>query len=59
VDGSEDGIVAIEPNFILTGNSNIDFSLNLINAMTAVETNSRWIVRIRGVLAQNCSKIAS
>lgn len=59
VDGSEDGIVPNEPNFILTGNSNIDFSLNLISAMGAVETTGRWIVRLRGVLAQNCSKIAS
>lgn len=59
VDGSEDGIITNEPNFILTGNSNIDFSLNTINAMAAVETTGRWIVRLRGILAQNCSKIAS
>ena len=58
-DGSNDGIVPNEPNFILTGNSNIDFSLNLINAMAAIESTGRWIVRLRGVLAQNCSKIAS
>lgn len=59
VDGSNDGIVPCEPNFILTGNSNIDFSLNLIGAMAAVEASSRWIIRLRGVLAQNCSKVAS
>ena len=59
VDGNDDGIVPNEPNFILTGNSNIDFSLNTINAMAAIETTGRWIVRLRGVLAQNCSKIAS
>jgi hypothetical protein len=59
VDGSNDGIVPNEPNFILTGNSNIDFSLNTVNAMAAIETTGRWIVRLRGVLAQNCSKIAS
>ena len=58
-DGSNDGIVPNEPNFILTGNSNIDFSMNLINAMAAIESTGRWIVRLRGVLAQNCSKIAS
>jgi hypothetical protein len=58
-DGSNDGIVPNEPNFILTGNSNIQFSLNLINAMAAIETTGRWIVRLRGVLAQNCSKVAS
>jgi len=59
IDGSNDGIVPNEPNFILTGNSNIDFSLNTIQAASAITTNSRWIVRLRGILAQNCSKIAS
>ena len=59
IDGSNDGIVPNEPNFILTGNSNIDFSLNTIQAASAVTTNSRWVVRLRGILAQNCSKVAS
>lgn len=59
VDGSNDGIVPNEPNFILTGNSNIQFTLNTIAAASAITTNSRWIVRLRGILAQNCSKIAS
>ena len=58
-DGSYDSIIQIEPNFILSGNAQIDFSLNLPAAMTAVETNSRWIVLFYGLLAQNCSKIAS
>lgn len=59
-DYSTDGIVPNEPNFILTGNSNIDFSLNTVNAMAAVQasTTGRWVVKMRGVLAQNCSKIA-
>lgn len=59
IDGSNDGIVPNEPNFILTGNSNIDFSLNTIQAASAITANSRWIVRLRGILAQNCSKVAS
>lgn len=59
-DFSADGLVPNEPNFILTGNSNIDFSLNTINAVAAVQasTTGRWVVRLKGVLAQNCSKIA-
>ena len=58
-DGSNDGIMQVEPNFVLAGNFNIQFTLNTIVGMTAVETNSRWVVRLRGILAQNCSKISS
>jgi hypothetical protein len=58
-DGSNDGIVQVEPNFVLAGNFNIQFSLNTITGMTAVESFSRWVVRLRGILAQNCSKISS
>jgi hypothetical protein len=58
-DGSNDGIQLVEPNFVLAGNFNIQFTLNTIAGMSAVETNSRWIVRMRGILAQNCSKISS
>ena len=58
-DGANDSIIQIEPNFILAGNAQIDFNLNLPAAMTAVETNSRWVVLQYGLLAQNCSKIAS
>jgi hypothetical protein len=58
-DGSDDGIQFVEPNFVLAGNFNIQFSLNTITSMSAVETDSRWVVRLRGILAQNCSKISS
>jgi hypothetical protein len=58
-DGSYDGIQLVEPNFVLAGNFNIQFTLNTIAGMSAVETNSRWVVRMRGILAQNCSKISS
>jgi len=58
-DGSNDGIIQIEPNFILAGNAQIDCNINLPAAMTAVESNSRWIVLFYGLLAQNCSKVAS
>jgi hypothetical protein len=58
-DGSDDGIQLVEPNFVLAGNFNIQFSLNTITSMSAVESFSRWVVRLRGVLAQNCSKMSS
>lgn len=57
-DGANDSIIQIEPNFILSGSAQIDFNLNLPAAMTAIETNSRWVVLQYGLLAQNCSKIA-
>lgn len=58
-DGSNDGIFQIEPNFILSGNAQIDVSLNLPAALTAVETNSRFVLLFYGLLAQNCSKVAN
>jgi len=58
-DGSNDGIILVEPNLILAGNAQIDFNLNLPSAMVAIESNSRFIVIQYGLLAQNCSKIAN
>jgi len=58
-DGSNDGIQLVEPNFVLAGNFNIQLTLNTIASMSAVESFSRWVVRFRGILAQNCSKISS
>lgn len=58
-DGSQDGIVQIEPNLIWSGNSQIDVNLNLPSAMAAVESNSRFVLLSYGLLAQNCSKVAN
>lgn len=58
-DGSNDSIFQIEPNLILAGNAQIDISLNLPAAMTAVETGSRFVLLMYGLLAQNCTKIAN
>lgn len=58
-DGSTDSIIQIEPNFILAGNAQIDANINLPEAMAAIQANSRFTVLFYGLLAQNCSKIAS
>lgn len=58
-DGATDGQWPIQPNIVLTGNGNIQFQLNTIVGQAAIQTGSRWIVKMRGVLAQNASKIAS
>jgi hypothetical protein len=57
--GSEDGIALVEPNFVLAGNFNIQFTLNTIVGLSAITANSRFVVKLRGILAQNCSKISS
>ena len=59
VDGSYDGIIQIEPNFILSGNAQIDVNLNLPTALTAIQANSRFVLLFYGLLAQNCSKVAN
>ncbi len=59
VDGSNDGIIQIEPNLILSGNAQIDVNLLLPTSLTAVETNSRFVLLFYGLLAQNCSKVAN
>lgn len=56
-DGSQDGIIQIEPNLIWSGSSQIDVNFNLPSAMAAVETNSRFVLLSYGVLAQNCSNV--
>ena len=58
-DGSQDGWAIVEPNFVLAGNFNIQFTLNTIQGQAAIAANSRWVVRLAGILAQNCSKISS
>ena len=58
-DGSQDGIMQIEPNLIWSGNSQIDVNLNLPAAMAAVESTGRFVLLVYGLLAQNCSKVAS
>lgn len=58
-DGANDSIFQIEPNLILAGNAQIDISLNLPAAMTAVESNSRFVLLMYGLLAQNVTKIAN
>lgn len=56
---ASDGLQPVEGNWVLSGNDNLDFSINLPGAMTAVETTARWIVEFWGVLAQNTTKIAN
>jgi hypothetical protein len=58
-DYSEDTLYPVEPNIVLAGNANLDFNFNIVSAMTAIESNSRFVFVFDGVLAQNVSKIAN
>lgn len=59
VNGAEDGIYPVEGSWILSGNSNLDLSINIPTAMPVVENFSRWICTLYVLLAQNCSKTAN
>lgn len=55
---AEDGFFAVEPNITAVGSKNTVFTLNLAQALTAVDANSRVILYLRGVLAQNSTSVS-
>ena len=57
MDGSESGLAAIEPNFLLNGASNIQASIVLPSAITTVDTNARIVVLWKGIKLQNTTSI--
>ena len=56
-DGSADGFYPIEPAWVLVGSKQNQLQVQLNQAMTAVETNSRAIIIMRGHLAQNVTPV--
>jgi hypothetical protein len=56
-DGSADGFYPIEPAWVLVGSKQNVLQVQLNQAMTAVETNSRAIIIMRGHLAQNVTPV--
>lgn len=57
IDGSEDGFYPMQPFVLLLGSQNIQLSLLLPNALTAVDAGARVILRFEGVLAQNSTVV--
>lgn len=55
---AEDGLYAVEPNIVAIGSKNNNFSIVLPTALTAVDANSRVILLMRGVLAQNSTVVS-
>jgi hypothetical protein len=57
VDGSTDGFYPVQPMWVFNGGGNVQLSLNLAQALTAVETNQKLVVFFRGFLLQNASMV--
>jgi len=56
-DGSSDGFYPIEPSWVLVGSKQNVLTVQLNQAMTAVEANSRAIIIFRGHLGQNVTPV--
>jgi hypothetical protein len=57
MDGSESGLAAIEPNFLLNGASNIQANITLPAAISTIDTNSRIVVMWKGIKLQNVTAV--
>jgi hypothetical protein len=55
--GADSGFYPVEPGWVLVGSKNNTLTVNLPQAMTAVETNSRAVLVFRGHLAQNVTPV--
>jgi hypothetical protein len=56
-DGGMSGFYPVEPGWVLVGSKNNTLTINLPQAMAAVESNSRAILIFRGHLAQNVTPV--
>lgn len=57
INGSEHGFYPVEPNIVISGSKKNNLTVNLPAAITAVGTNARLVIIMRGILAQNASAI--
>lgn len=57
IDGDTDGYYPVEPNWIFNGASNLDFKINMPQAIVTVQTNSRIVVIQHGIKAQNVTSV--
>lgn len=53
-----DGMFPVEPNWVLKGNAKNLLNINLPGAPGAIVANSRIVIIVRGVLAQNATPLA-
>jgi len=57
-DGSCDGFFPMQPYVLFGGAQNVQITINLRSAPTAVDANSRYVMIFRGVLAQNSTPVS-
>ena len=57
IDGSEHGFYPVEPNIVISGSKKNNLTVTLPAAITAIGTNARLVIIMRGILAQNASAI--
>jgi len=55
--GADSGFYPVEPGWVLVGSKNNTLTVNLPQAMSNVEANSRAIIIFRGHLAQNVTPV--
>ena len=55
--GRDDVFYATEPNWVVIGSRNSIFTITMPNAFTAIQANSRIVLYMRGVLAQNSTSV--
>lgn len=55
--GAEDSMYPMEPNVAMIGSKNIRITIQLPVGLTAVDANSRVVVFMRGILAQNSTSV--
>lgn len=58
INGADDGWYPMEPYVLLIGSQGIQTTITLPNAISTVDANSRIVVRMRGVLAQNSTVVS-
>lgn len=56
-DGSAQGYFPVEPNIVLIGSKNLNLQVTLPDVPSAVTANSRMIITLRGILAQNSTSV--
>jgi len=55
--GRDDVFYPTEPNWVVIGSRNSIFTINMPNAFAAIQANSRIVLYLRGVLAQNTTSV--
>lgn len=58
VSGADDGWYPMEPYVMLIGSQGIQLQISLVNALASIDANSRLVIMMRGVLAQNSTVVS-